>query len=253
MQSSTRVGLDLRMRAVLGNIEGHTDDISERGVMKGNQKKDIQAIVRVKKAVALFCLAAAGLYYAFLGKKEAAGQGKTEGMVFLEAASRGDEAWAGDTPLREEVLSQGSGQLSMEQCLSPTEERTGLMVQPQEGFQQGGIPTETAHRDADATENSEISPGNQPVGDQYPYEAPVPGIPEGSTGEQSQAADGRIDLNMASLEELDTLPGIGPSTAQLIIAYRESYGGFAAIEEIKNVKRIGDKTFEKIKHLIVVR
>lgn len=70
--------------------------------------------------------------------------------------------------------------------------------------------------------------------------------------EKNIEKSGRVNLNTASLEELDTLPGIGPATAGLIISYRESYGGFAAIEEIKNVKRIGDKTFEKLKDRICV-
>ncbi len=61
-----------------------------------------------------------------------------------------------------------------------------------------------------------------------------------------------INLNRATLEELDSLPGVGPATAKNIIDYREEYGGFAAIEEIKNVKRIGDKTFEKLKDHITV-
>lgn len=62
-----------------------------------------------------------------------------------------------------------------------------------------------------------------------------------------QSEDKRVNLNTATLEELDALPGVGPSTAKNIIAYREAHGGFAAPEEIMNVKRIGEKTFEKLK------
>lgn len=62
----------------------------------------------------------------------------------------------------------------------------------------------------------------------------------------------RINLNTASLEELDSLPGIGPATAKLILEYRQQYGGFAAPEEIMNVKRIGEKTYEKLKDRIRV-
>ncbi len=69
---------------------------------------------------------------------------------------------------------------------------------------------------------------------------------------ETAAADGRINLNTATLEELDSLPGIGPATAKLILEYRQQYGGFAAPEEIKNVKRIGDKTYEKLKDRIRV-
>ena len=51
---------------------------------------------------------------------------------------------------------------------------------------------------------------------------------------------------------MESLKGIGPATAKNIISYREEYGGFSSIEEIKNVKRIGDKIFEKIKGDICV-
>ena len=64
--------------------------------------------------------------------------------------------------------------------------------------------------------------------------------------------DKRVNLNTATLEELDALPGVGPSTAKNIIAYREAHGGFAAPEELMNVKRIGEKTFDKLKAHITV-
>lgn len=67
-----------------------------------------------------------------------------------------------------------------------------------------------------------------------------------------QTEDKRVNLNTATLEELDALPGVGPSTAKNIIAYREAHGGFAAPEEIMNVKRIGEKTFGKLKEFIKV-
>ncbi len=70
--------------------------------------------------------------------------------------------------------------------------------------------------------------------------------------ETGTGTDDRINLNTASLEELDSLPGIGPATAKLILEYRQQYGGFAAPEEIMNVKRIGEKTYEKLKDRIRV-
>ncbi len=61
-----------------------------------------------------------------------------------------------------------------------------------------------------------------------------------------------ININTASQTELESLPGIGPTTAQKIIAYREANGPFAKIEDIVNVSGIGPGTFEKIKDLITV-
>ncbi|MBE6003928.1 MAG: hypothetical protein E7232_07575 [Lachnospiraceae bacterium] len=61
-----------------------------------------------------------------------------------------------------------------------------------------------------------------------------------------------VNINKADLKELESIPGVGPATAKNIIEYREKYGGFADINEIKNVKRIGDKTYEKLKDYITV-
>lgn len=63
---------------------------------------------------------------------------------------------------------------------------------------------------------------------------------------------GLVNLNTATLEQLDSLPGVGPAIAQRIIDYRDSVGSFASIDEITQVSGIGPATFEKIKALITV-
>lgn len=63
---------------------------------------------------------------------------------------------------------------------------------------------------------------------------------------------GKININTASAVELDKLPGIGTTIAQSIISYRQDHGGFKSIEEIKNVNRIGDATFNKMKDQISI-
>ena len=70
---------------------------------------------------------------------------------------------------------------------------------------------------------------------------------------KEKKSEGKININRASAEELQKLKGIGPSTAKSIILYREEYGAFSEIEEIMNVKRIGEKTFAKIKEQITVK
>jgi competence protein ComEA len=67
------------------------------------------------------------------------------------------------------------------------------------------------------------------------------------------AGGGLINLNTATLEQLDSLPGIGPAIAQRIIDYRASVGGFKAVEEITEVSGIGDATLAKIKDLVTVQ
>ena len=61
-----------------------------------------------------------------------------------------------------------------------------------------------------------------------------------------------INLNKASLTELDTLPGIGPVKAQAIIDYRESHGDFRQKSDIIQVSGIGQATYEKIKGMITI-
>lgn len=62
----------------------------------------------------------------------------------------------------------------------------------------------------------------------------------------------RVNINTAALDELDALPGIGPSTAQAIIDYRRQYGTFQRTDEITDVPGIGPATYERIADLITV-
>ena len=62
----------------------------------------------------------------------------------------------------------------------------------------------------------------------------------------------KVNLNSATAEQLQTLPGIGPATAKSIIEYRAKVGKFNRIEEIINVKGVGEKKFQKIKDRLVV-
>ena len=70
----------------------------------------------------------------------------------------------------------------------------------------------------------------------------------GSSGKQ----DMRININSASEEQLETVKGIGPSTAKKIIAYRTSHGRFTSVDELLNVAGIGAKTLAKIRGSISV-
>ncbi len=68
----------------------------------------------------------------------------------------------------------------------------------------------------------------------------------------SSKEDSKVNINTANQSELDSLPGIGPSIAQKIIDYREENGNFKTIEELQNVKGIGDAKYEEIKDRVTV-
>ena len=69
---------------------------------------------------------------------------------------------------------------------------------------------------------------------------------------KKETAQNLININTANKETLKSLPGIGDGLAESIIHYRENVSLFNDISDIKNVNRIGDKTYEKIKNLITV-
>ena len=67
------------------------------------------------------------------------------------------------------------------------------------------------------------------------------------------ARGGPVDLNRATVEELRTLPGIGPVMAERIVAFRKEHGRFVRPEDLKEVPGVGEKTFERIAPLVRTR
>ncbi|MGB9886015.1 MAG: helix-hairpin-helix domain-containing protein [Moorellales bacterium] len=74
----------------------------------------------------------------------------------------------------------------------------------------------------------------------------------GITGIAATGGSGQININTATAQELEALPGIGPTLARRIVAYREEHGPFRTVEDIKNVSGIGEGRFAQIKDLITV-
>jgi competence protein ComEA len=72
-------------------------------------------------------------------------------------------------------------------------------------------------------------------------------------GNQGSSEETKINLNEATKEEFESLPGIGPAKAATFIQYREENGPYKKIEDIKNISGIGDKTFEKLKEYIFIQ
>lgn len=78
-------------------------------------------------------------------------------------------------------------------------------------------------------------------------------IIEGNSSQnQKEGENEKVNINTANQTELDSLPGIGASIAQRIIEYREENGNFKSIEELQNVKGIGDSKYADIKDKITI-
>ncbi|MFJ1765237.1 helix-hairpin-helix domain-containing protein [Amycolatopsis sp. NPDC088138] len=76
-----------------------------------------------------------------------------------------------------------------------------------------------------------------------PAPAPPPGVPEGG---------GKVDLNAASPDQLDTLPGVGEVMAKRIVQWRTEHGGFTKVEQLRDVDGIGESKFEKLRGQVTV-
>ena len=77
-----------------------------------------------------------------------------------------------------------------------------------------------------------------------------PGAPAAAAGEGPGAGTRRVSLNAATLEELDSLPGVGPVTAQKILDYREEHGAFASVDELDAVPGIGPARLEELREVV---
>lgn len=80
----------------------------------------------------------------------------------------------------------------------------------------------------------------------------VPALAETLTAGAQPEGDGRVNLNTADADQLDTLPRVGPAMAQRIIQWREANGRFTSVEDLLAVPGIGDKMLESLRDLVTV-
>ncbi len=79
----------------------------------------------------------------------------------------------------------------------------------------------------------------------------APGQPAGGGPASPGAPATPVQLSTATLEQLDTLPGVGPATAQKILDYRQKHGAFSSVDELDAVPGIGPKRLEQLRDLVV--
>ncbi|QOV38379.1 ComEA family DNA-binding protein [Streptomyces ferrugineus] len=78
----------------------------------------------------------------------------------------------------------------------------------------------------------------------------APGVGSGGAAVPDGAPAASVALNTATVEQLDTLPGVGPVLAQHIIDYRTQHGGFRSVDELREVNGIGDRRFADLRNLV---
>ncbi|MET0237809.1 MAG: ComEA family DNA-binding protein [Kibdelosporangium sp.] len=79
------------------------------------------------------------------------------------------------------------------------------------------------------------------------------GIPAQADAGPMPAKPARVDLNSATVSQLDELPGVGAVTAQRILDYRAEHGHFRAVEQLRHVDGIGESRYSRLKDLVIVR
>ena len=99
---------------------------------------------------------------------------------------------------------------------------------------------ERVSRDVTLEESAQLNPRYRQDKTQYVFKA------------DKKRIVGKVNLNTADVEMLQSLPGIGPAMAQRIIDYRKSFGPFRTTKDLIKVKGIGPKTFDKLKKAVTI-
>lgn len=93
-----------------------------------------------------------------------------------------------------------------------------------------------------------LADGEQVV---VPARGPAAAAPAAAAGGGGAAPSAPIQLSTATLEQLDSLPGVGPATAQKILDYRTKHGAFSSVDELDAVPGIGPKRLDQLRELVV--
>lgn len=119
------------------------------------------------------------------------------------------------------------------------------------GGLKGRVDTTALNLARELTDGEQILVGLDPVEvSAAPGAASAPGAAAPGVGAPAQGI--KVNLNTATAEQLDTLPGVGPVTAQAILGWRQTNGRFGAVDDLLDVKGIGEATLAELRDLVVV-
>ncbi|MFC3802063.1 ComEA family DNA-binding protein [Cohnella sp. GCM10012308] len=172
--------------------------------------------------------------------------GKAEGTDKSASAVSKTDSTAADRP----IASEGPAKPAADGAVSNGSEVSGTSVIP--GKASGDTPVAAGDSGTGPGNVDKIAEATAQVGaaaNAGPAANAGDGTQQGA-GSEASAADGRLDINLASAAELDALPGIGPAKAEAIVQYRDAHGRFRSAESLKDVKGIGDKLLAKLLPLI---
>ena len=148
-----------------------------------------------------------------------------------------------------EVRQPGEGRVVVD--VAGEVERPGVYKLPasarvEDALEEAGGPTRRADL-SQINRAAKVEDGRQIL---VPARAPRGGAVAAGPG--SAPADAPINLNTATLEQLDTLDGVGPATAQKILDYREEHGGFGSVDELDQIPGIGEKRLAALREKVRV-
>lgn len=118
------------------------------------------------------------------------------------------------------------------------------------GGVKGRVDTTSLNLARELTDGEQILVGLEPVDASGAAAGGAQTAP--SSGSATGTTGAKVNLNTATLEQLDTLPGVGPVTAQAILAWRDDNGRFTSVDDLLDVKGIGDATLAELRDLVVV-
>jgi competence protein ComEA len=110
-----------------------------------------------------------------------------------------------------------------------------------------GVDVATLNLARRVADGEQVAVGVPAAADAAP---PVAAGPAGGGASTGSAPGAPLDLNTASVSQFDTLPGVGPVTAQRIVDWRTQHGRFARIEQLREVDGIGERRFEQLRELV---